>query len=368
MTTNRNSVIVQWIGDVGLNEELCNPQYHESIKESMASFARDAEPCDLRIGNLEVPIWGDGSVNQLKEPRLCTTKQAAKCLSPLKLDIVFLGNNHIYDCREKGFENTTAFLRQNNIKFLGAGNSQHEASQPLVIEKKGISLGFLNYVHRNTNPSIPSGAGVFLNYFDEERALKEIADLSRKVDVPLVYLHWGAEQFIRFPTLEQRRFGRQAVEVGARVVVFDHAHTLQPHEDWQDGHIFYGLGIFIFGNVPGQDWPDLPFHTAIANIEISPKRVEEVRLDYRYRQNIMPVRDNIKSRSRIQKRLNFCIRFPAWIYGVIYELDKFYQLGIIASFQFTKKSGGIIPSLLRIRKRHFIRILRLVTSLFQKTE
>ena len=368
MVKNGNSVILQWIGDISLNEELCNPQYHESIREDMARLASEAGPCDLRAGNLEAPIWGDGGVNPLKRPRICTTEQAAKCILPLGLDVVFLGNNHIYDCLEKGFENTAAFLKENNIKFLGADKSQREAREPIILERKGLSLGFLNYVHRNTNPNIPSEAGVFLNYFDEKVALEEIADLSKKVDVLLLYLHWGEEQFIRFPSLAQRRFGRLAVETGATVVVFDHAHCLQPHEHWRDGHIFYGLGNFIFGSVPGETWPDLPFRTAIANVAVSPKRVEEVHLDYRYRENIMPVRDNRKSRSRSQKRLNFCIRSPDWIYGIIYELERFYQHQIVAGFLFIKKCGGIIPALFRIRKRHFSKILGAVTSSFRRTE
>ena len=143
MVKNGNSVILQWVGDISLNEELCNPQHHESIREGMAMLAHEAGPCDLRVGNLEAPIWGDGGVNPLKKPRICTTEQAAKCILPLGLDVVFLGNNHIYDCLEKGFENTAAFLKENNIKFLGAGKSRHEAAQPIILEKKGISLGFL---------------------------------------------------------------------------------------------------------------------------------------------------------------------------------------------------------------------------------
>jgi len=367
MPQNNNRVVLQWVGDISLNEELCNPQYHEPIREGMAKLADELVPCDLRVGNFEAPIWGDGSVNRLKTPRLCTTKQAAECILPLRLDVVFLGNNHIYDCREKGFENTTVFLRENNIKFLGARNNQEEASQPLIIEKNGISLGFLNYVHRNTNANIPADAQVFLNYFDEKRALKEIADLSLKINVVLVYLHWGAEELIRLPSLAQRRFGRHAVETGAKVIVFDHAHCLQPHENWRDGHILYGLGNFIFGNGPSQKWPDLACRTAMATIEVSRGRVEKVRLDYLCQKNGLPDRDNRKSRSRTQKRLNFCIRFPDRIYSVLYKLEKFFQFEIVAGFQFMKISGGFIPSLLRIRKRHFARVGRLLILPFKRS-
>ena len=362
MHKKNNSVIVQWVGDISLNGQFCSPQYHQAIADQMAKLRREAGPCDLRVGNFEAPLWGDGSVNELRKTRICTTIQAAQCILPLGLDLVFLGNNHVYDCREKGFENTIEFLQKHKIKFLGAGRSQSEAAQPVVLKKRGISLGFLNYVHRNTNPSIPPEAGVFLNYFDEKTASKEIAELTRKVDVLLLYLHWGAQELMRLPSLAQRRFGRRAVEMGTTVVVFDHAHCLHPREDWRAGHIFYGLGNFIFGDIPGQNWPDLAYRTAVANITLSRSTVESVRLDNLYRKDCIPVWDDRKSRLRSQKRLNHCIRLSDSIYSILYSWEKLSQLTMVAAVQFIRRSGGIIPSLLRIRKRHFRKIFRAVAG------
>jgi len=359
------SVIVQWIGDISLNEQLCNPQYHELIRESMDRLGHEAGPCDLRVGNFEAPIWGDGSVNRLRKTRICTTEQAAKCILPLGLDVVFLGNNHVYDCREKGFENTTKFLRENGIRFLGAGTSRDEASQPVILERRGLTLGFLNYVHRNTNPDIPLEAGVFLNYFDEEVALEEISEMSRKVHVLLLYLHWGSQELIRLPSLAQRRFGRRAIETGATVVVFDHAHCLQPHEDWCDGHIFYGLGNFVFGDLPGKKWSSLACRTAMANIEISRECVEKTWLAYMCSENGIPNWDKRKSRSRSQELLNFYIHFSDRVYRILYGWEKFYQSEIAPCFLFIKKSGGIIPSLFKIRKRHFSKFFGGLTRPFR---
>ena len=215
MIKNGKNVTLQWVGDISLNEQLCNPQYHRSIRESMAKLAEEAGSCDLRVGNWEAPIWGNGGVNTLKTPRLCTTKEAAECILPLGLDVVFLGNNHIYDCLEEGFENTADFLRENNIRCLGAGHNQEEASRPLILERRGMSLGFLNYVHRNTHPNVPSGADIFLNYFDEETAVGQIGNLSEKVDVVVAYLHWGEHELVCLPSPAQREFGRCAIEAGA---------------------------------------------------------------------------------------------------------------------------------------------------------
>jgi len=79
VVTNRDSLILHWVSDISLNEQLCNPQYHESVRDSMVSLARTAGPCDLRVGNFKSPIWGDGSVNRLRKTRIYATEQAAKC-------------------------------------------------------------------------------------------------------------------------------------------------------------------------------------------------------------------------------------------------------------------------------------------------
>lgn len=345
-------VTVHWVGDISLNGSLCSPQCHQSLQDRMAKLQREAGPCEVCVGNFEAPLWGDGSENLLKKTRVCTTEQTARCILPLGLDLVFRGNNHVYDCREAGFRNTSAFLRENGIEFLGAGTNPEEAARPVILNRSGVSLGFLNYVHQNTHPSLPADAGISLNYFEEERALSEIVDLSRRVDAVLLYLHWGAEELVRLPSLAQRRFGRRAVEAGARVVVFDHAHCLQPHEPWGHGHIIYGLGNFIFGDLPDGPWPVLARHAAIARIGISRVGAVEVSFRYLLRRDQLLDWDDRKSRARSHTRLNRCLRLTKGQYRIIYECEKIYQHGIVPCLQFVAKHGGIFPSLCKIRKRH----------------
>lgn len=360
MARDNRRVIVRWLGDISFNEQWCSPHYHEGFRSHLARLTDEAEPADLRVGNFEAPIWGDGRTNPLKNPRLCTTRQAAECILPLKLDLVFLGNNHIYDCLEKGFENTISFLKENNIRYIGAGKSPSEASRPVVLERNGLSLGILNYVHPSTNPSLPSEAGVFLNEFDDARVLGDISRLSEKVDVVVVYLHWGEEELLRLPSCEQRRFGRKAVEAGAKVVVFDHAHCLQPFETWHEGCILYGLGNFIFGSIPGQDWPPHAWQTAMANIELSVRRVVHVHFTYLSTTGGLPEWDRKAGRRRSHNRLNMCMGCPDAVYRLVYSGEKFYQRVLVDGMQFVKRSGGILPSITRIRARHAKKFLGLL--------
>ena len=74
--------------------------------------------------------WSHNSPTSLIMARYLTT--AAECLRPLGLDVALLANNHVYDCLEEGFVNTTRFLDDSDdsgIKWLGAGTSEVDADK-----------------------------------------------------------------------------------------------------------------------------------------------------------------------------------------------------------------------------------------------
>lgn len=154
------------------------------------------------------------------------------------------------------------------------------------MHKNGLSIGLLNYVTADTNPNIPPGAGVFLNMFNEEKVLREVSDLSKKTDVVLLHLHLGKVELIRYPSAKQINFAHRAVEAGATVVVCCHAHCLQGHEDWKAGHIFYGLGNFVFGDIDELAWPKLSLRTAVAGATISRNHRERILLKYLYQRGL----------------------------------------------------------------------------------
>ncbi|HUU41247.1 MAG TPA: CapA family protein, partial [Desulfatiglandales bacterium] len=240
-TPQSDKALLQFLGDISLNGSFCDPSCQRVLTRDVNELAGRLGRCHLRIGNWESPLWGDGGVNVMKQPRLFTTEDAAKSILSLGLDVALLANNHIYDCLEKGFENTLQFLDSNGIHYLGAGINKTKASEPLVLTQNGWRFGLLNYVGLETNPSIPAGAGVFLNIIKEERLLAEVASLATQVDIVVLNLHWGME-LVKYPSLEQRRLARRAIEAGARIVACHHSHCLQGHESWRDGHIFYSLG------------------------------------------------------------------------------------------------------------------------------
>ena len=354
----RDSVSLQFIGDISLNGYFCDPQHHQTVADNMSEIAAHLGLCDLRIGNFESPLWGTGGVNTLKNPRLCTTRQAAECLRPLGLDVALLANNHVYDCLEEGFANTTRFLDDSGVKWLGAGTSKADAARPLVLNCGDMSLGLLNYVGAETNPSLPDDAGVFVNWLDEDRVLRDVANLVTQVDNVLVFVHWGATEHVRYPEIGHRRLARSVIDAGARVVVGSHAHCLQGDEQWGSGHIFYGMGNFLFSPVltnPGAirfGWPELFRSIGLAKCELSSSGVEDVSWLFLHqeRRGLTLQVDQRPRRAKTQHEISKVLKQSDARLARSLRLES----KIIMPFRnYLDQSGGLLGAICSIRPRHW---------------
>lgn len=239
---------ISFLGDISLNN-----QYVEFYKQGINPFV-DVEPilsqCDFVVGNLECMAKGDFGENLLKQPRLTTTVETLNYLKNLNLSVACLAQNHIYDHLEDGFNKTTDFLKENNIKHLGAGYSIEQAKEPLILSKDRISIGILNYVTEDTNPNLPLDAKIFLNMFKIESCIKDIQALKGKVNHIVLSLHWGGRvEGGLYPDWDQPKIARKLIDAGADLIIGHHSHTLQPYEVYKGKYIFYSLGNFCFADV-----------------------------------------------------------------------------------------------------------------------
>jgi poly-gamma-glutamate capsule biosynthesis protein CapA/YwtB (metallophosphatase superfamily) len=282
------------------------------------------------------------------------------------LDVALLGNNHVYDCLEEGFANTTGFLDESGIKWLGAGTSRDDAARPLVIECGNASLGLLNYVGSETNPNLPDNAGVFVNWLDEERVLRDLADLVPQVDHVLVFIHWGTVEQVRYPEVRHRRLARSVIDAGARVLVGSHAHCLQGDEKRGSGHIFYGMGNFLFCPVmsgPGRmrrDWPELSRNVGVAGCELSSAGVEDVSWAFLHQQRgaLTLQVDHRPRRSKMQRKISSVLaRTDARLGRALRAESRF----IMPFRNYLDQSGGLLGAIRGIRPRHFKALLAMLS-------
>jgi poly-gamma-glutamate synthesis protein (capsule biosynthesis protein) len=74
----------------------------------------------------------------------------------------------------------------------------------------------------------------------------DITRLRERVDVVLVYCHWGVTGVDEAAEYQQV-LGRAAIDAGADIVAGAHPHVPQGIELYRGGAILYSLGNFMFG-------------------------------------------------------------------------------------------------------------------------
>lgn len=243
-----SSIKISFLGDISFND-----YYIDLYKKGINPFEivqPILESSDFVIGNLECIAKGEQGENELKKPRLTTTVETLNFLNTLRVNVVSLAQNHIFDHLEDGYLKTTLFLKENNIQFLGASLNKLDAEKPIILSKNGLNIGLLNYVTQDTNPSLPKNAIVNLNYLDIDRAKKEIKSLKEKTNYVVLLLHWGGKvEGGLYPDWKQPKIARTLIDAGADLIIGHHSHTIQPYEVYEGKYIFYSLGNFCFSNL-----------------------------------------------------------------------------------------------------------------------
>ncbi|MHA1380874.1 MAG: CapA family protein [Candidatus Helarchaeota archaeon] len=242
----KDKIILTFVGDISLSSLFVLDK--KNNKKRFKDVFRLFNNSDLVFANLEAPLKGNGEFNTNKDISLIqySTKQVYDYILPrLKISVVSLANNHIYDCGESGIKNTTEYLRQNKILYTGAGLEKKEI-EPVIINKNGYKIGFIAYVDKNTNPMIDS-PNMYVNYFNESKIIKDIKTLNETCKCIVVSIHWGID-YSYYPTKYQRDVSKKFINSGANIIMGHHTHTLQPFELYKSGVIFYSLGTFCHGD------------------------------------------------------------------------------------------------------------------------
>lgn len=248
---DRKPIRIKFIGDVSFNDQYISLlESGTNPFEAVLPLLQDA---DFVVGNLECGVKGTGE-NLNKRPRIGTTEKALESLKKLNLDLVTLANNHIYDNLEEGFDRTVSKLQQLGIAHIGATREKQAQFAPHVLERNGWRVGFLNYVHADTHPQIPTSAEVFVNQFDMWQIIADVKKLKQKVDRVVLLLHWGGKtDYGYFPHKQQVEQAKRLVAAGADAIVGCHTHSFQTHDTFDRKPVFYSLGNFCFADIHCDD-------------------------------------------------------------------------------------------------------------------
>ncbi len=203
---------------------------------------------DIAIGNLEVPLGGKPYTGY---PAFSAPDEFLYAIRDAGFDILLTANNHCLDRGKKGLERTILMLDSLHIPYTGTYRNKEERSQryPLLIDKNGFRIAFLNYTY-DTNGVKPTSPNI-VNYIDKKIIQQDI-DTARtwQPDVIIACMHWGNE-YQSLPSREQRQLADWLLEQGVTHIIGSHPHVIQPMElntDTLTGMqhaVVYSLGNFI---------------------------------------------------------------------------------------------------------------------------
>jgi poly-gamma-glutamate synthesis protein (capsule biosynthesis protein) len=160
-----------------------------------------------------------------------------------------IANNHTLDYGRAAFVESMKALKDNGIGYGGGGHNKKEATDGIVLNSKGLDIGFIAFTSVVPSTDWYAGGkrpGIIGAYkVHEAEVLNAVTTLDSKCDILVVSVHWGKEGTTAVREREEE-LARKLVDAGADVVMGHHPHVVQRFERYKDKLIFYSLGNFIF--------------------------------------------------------------------------------------------------------------------------
>ena len=228
------------------------------------------EDADITFVNLESPL----SDTARKKGAFVTPTAFAAGLKWAGIDIVSTANNHALDAGVAGLKDTLTSLAKVGLPAVGSGKDLNSARLPFIIEKNGISLGFLAYtMSENSGDSSyakPNRAGVMPT--DLSLIREDVQKLRSKVDYVILSFHWGLNDSQK-PPFWVRNLAHKSIDAGADIILGHHPHFPQGIEIYNNKPIIYCFGNLIFGH-------NHPFWTDnfLAKFILTPNQIKSIEI------------------------------------------------------------------------------------------
>ena len=243
--------------EVGANREQLWPLYFSGVADIL-------KRADLALINLECPFTDRGT-KILKNFNFRARPELVEILKAGSVNLVTLANNHTMDYGPVGMEDTVRTLKEADIAHFGAGTTLSQARRPAIVERRGLTIGFLGYYFQHAAEMLEprelfatnTSAGVAGCYVDlrciRRQVTEDVTELLPRVDAVIPYFHWGKEGSM---TVQEYQVGlaHLCIDLGCKAVLGAHPHRFQGVEVYRGAPIFYSLGNFVYGG--RKDPPD----------------------------------------------------------------------------------------------------------------
>ena len=223
--------------------------------EQYALIASSLQDADYTIANLETTIGKYKNKAYSGYPRFNTPESALDTIRDAGVDFLTLANNHILDRYGTGMANTVEWVDKYGFDHAGANRTKAEKNTPVVVNVKGVKIGFLSYTESTNgreSKCSPKVKEYGVNYIKRASLKKDVAALKAAgAEVIIAMPHWGTE-YKRQPDKKIKTWARKMIAAGVDVILGSHPHVVQPIEyitaKGSDGQSRTGLVAYSLGN------------------------------------------------------------------------------------------------------------------------
>jgi poly-gamma-glutamate capsule biosynthesis protein CapA/YwtB (metallophosphatase superfamily) len=257
---------------------------------------------DVVFTNFETTILDERKGQSRKDGRFLSPPEALEALKSFGFNLVSLSNNHAFDLKVPGIQNTLEQAGRLNLAHAGTGNTIAEAVAPgyLKTPKGTVALvamasglidegGSATATRPGVNELRVEGNNP--NQEDSQRILQSIREASKKADLVIVYEHNHVfPKPFRTIMLEElperlgppdwlKKWTHAEVDAGADIVVMHGAPLLHGIEIYRGRPIFFDLGNFIFQAPPVDTLLDEPINweSVVAYVDFQGKNLQSIK-------------------------------------------------------------------------------------------
>ncbi|MGA2215540.1 MAG: CapA family protein [Bryobacteraceae bacterium] len=257
---------------------------------------------DVVFTNFETTIVDERKGQSHLDGRFLSPPEALDALQEFGFNLVSLSNNHAFDLKVPGIQNTLQEATRLKLAHAGTGNTIEEAAAPgyLRTPKGTVALvamasglidegGSASAARPGVNELRVEGNQP--NREDTERILQSIRNARQKADLVIVYEHNHVfDKPFRTIMLEElpERLGppewlkawtHAEVDAGADMVVMHGAPLLHGIEIYHGKPIFFDLGNFIFQAPPADILLDEPINweSVVAYVDFHGRTLKSIR-------------------------------------------------------------------------------------------
>jgi len=202
---------------------------HEGVDYFFENIRPIFEQDDLTLINVEGTLTTSTDKRENRPFNFKGAPENLGIVSGSSVEVATLANNHAFDYKQQGFDDTVAALEGAGIATCGFGQSS-------IVEANGVDVGFLGFTEWD---------------YSIKEIQSEIRAMKENCDVLVVSMHWGKEKEYK-ATDEQVELAHAVVDAGADLVIGHHPHVVGGIENYKGVQILYSLGNFCFG---GNDNP-----------------------------------------------------------------------------------------------------------------